>query len=664
MAMLDRELSEIRVAAASAPKNMPVQHALEVVPKQRIELTVEETTRFAALETTDLDASAVAPPARRTEPIVSNLRNQAAAQPEKMAVLRASDEAVVEAQASGRFRMAQAGTGVSVAEEPIRARQQPSADEPRRFLVPRSSKYRPDFDLYNPDLPPDQDPLQQIVDIDFRDMDLTNVVELLAQQAQINVIAGTELSGKVTANLKNVPLGRAFEIVLRLNGLGIVEEAGVYRITTYEEAVASRRETSMIFLRNAQAPEIEQSLNDLISLGADTNTVSVAANASTNVIMISGPRERVQELEAVVAELDVAEQVIPTLTVPIKLNYTEPAQMLPVIEKLVSESGKASADTRGRHIVVTDIPVKIQEIEAVIASIDIPVKQVSIESMIVDALMEDNAQTGVEWLLNSAQVVTPVAVPIGEGASIPEAAFGAALGDTALGSALSFGLVRGDIELTATVAAQVRNQNAELLANPTIVTVENQPATINITTEFPFQERTQTDGGGQIASTEFKEIGTILTVTPRVTHDDDIVATVDVKESTVIGFSETGVPIEAKRTADTTIRLNNGQTIYIGGLRSTNDTLTETKVPFLGDIPVLNTLFKSSEKGTQNIELLVFLTCEVLPFDYPELTPYEKTRYDKLGGIPMRPQGEKDLVNAYLHPERSRDPFYKWRRAK
>ena len=653
--------------------------AIESVATAPVYLAHQDETRMAVLtNTTGGQNTLAAPPAPRARPASRDINTNLIENPIKMAVLRASSSDLETAAKNGMLIMAQQETtGITEAQgrpsTPVQG--QTDTSGPRRYRVPKTSGARPQFSLYNEDMPADQDPLRQLVDIDFSEMNLSNVVSLLAQKGEINVIAGTEVSGTVTANLKNIPLGRAIEIVLRMNGLGIVEEAGVYRITTYDEAISSQRETKMVFLKNAQADEVKATLDDVLVNATNGDLISVSANAATNVVILSGPREAVEQLEGVVAELDVAEPVIPTVTLPIKLNYSEPIELLPVVNGLLSELGSVTADPRSRHIIVTDIPVKVQEIQALIASIDLPVKQVSIDAMIVDVQLDDDAQTGVDWILNSIsseQQITAstfetengVLTTNTEGNFVPKLGIANAFLPTSAASQIFFKVLGGDIDLSAIIAAEVTSRNAKLLANPTITTIENKPAIIRIVQEFPYQELTQTSEGGSIGSTKFKEIGTVLEVTPRVTHDNYIIAEIDAKESTVVGFTVTEVPIEAKRQAQTTLRLADGQTIFIGGMRSFEDRLTVRKTPILGDIPILNFLFTNKRSQQTNTELMIFLTCSVLPDDMPELTPYEKGRFDELGGTPQKVDGTRVLVNSYIHPEEQRDPFYKWKRTK
>lgn len=552
-----------------------------------------------------------------------------------------------------------------------RARQMHSASGDRIVLAQASgtgisssdrttSKSRPDYSLYRRDVPADQDPLQQLVNIDFREMDLANVVSLLAQKAQISVMAGAEVSGTVTANLQDVPLGRAIEILLRMNGLGIVEESGVYRITTYEEAVASRRETKMIFLQNAQAVDVVASVEAIMN-GPDAGLMSISSNAATNIIILAGPSELLHEIADIIEQLDIADPVIPTVTVPVKLNYAQPSDIIPVIEPLLSPSGQVTGDLRSRHVIITDLPIRVEELVALIRSIDLPVKQVSVEAMIIDAKLADNAQTGVSWTIDAIRS-SPTTKTLTSLGGIFNLGTGLTK-DNAAGH-VGFGIITGDINMSAVLMAQVSSGNATLIANPTVVTIENQTARISISQEIPYTENSQSAAGGSQTSTKFKEIGTILEVTPRVTHDNHIIVKIDAKQSDTKSLSVSGVPIEDKREASTTLRLNDGQTVYIGGLRKFDDDLTVRKVPILGDIPILNLLFSNRIVNKESIELLIFLTCNVLADDFPDLTPYQKEQYDLLGGHPLVPDATRATVRSYIHPEEMRDPIYKWRRSK
>ncbi|NUM52175.1 MAG: AMIN domain-containing protein [Candidatus Hydrogenedentes bacterium] len=515
------------------------------------------------------------------------------------------------------------------------------------------------------ELPPGVDPLDQIVNIDFREMDLSNVVSLLAKKGQVNVIAGTEVTGTVTADIRNVPLRKAMDMVLRMNGLGIVEEEGIFRIVPYEEAVAARRTTKMIPLTNAQADDVKTTLEGILIGGRDAKLVTVSANKNTNVIIVSGPEERAAVFEKLARELDVKEPTLPTVTEAIKLNYLDPKSAKPIAETLMSEKiGKVEIDTEGRHVVVTDVPAAVDRMKQLLASVDKPVKQVAIEAMIVDAVLRDASQTGVDWTIEAIRRHSSNGDLVSDVSQLAFDGNLGAVGTEALNAGvLSLGILSSEVRLNATIAAEVQSRNAQILASPSIVTVENQPATISIVQEFPYQEITQGLTGPPVASTEFKPIGVTLDVTPRITHTNDTIVLLQAKQSSVSGLTETGVPIEDKREAQTTLRAQNGRTIFIGGLRNTSNNLNVSKIPVLGDIPVLNFMFRNTNVEKVNTELLIFLTCHVMDQELPELTATQQEEFDKLDATPKVPDGQRANFHDIVRPQDMRDPMWKWRRS-
>jgi len=516
------------------------------------------------------------------------------------------------------------------------------------------------------------DPMDQIVNIDFRDMDLTNVVALLAQKAQINVIAGANLTGAVTASLKDVTLRQAIDTVLRMNNLGIMEEEGIYRIVPYEEAVAAKRKTAMVTLENAKAADVKKTIEEVVKGSPDDTLFSVSANGSTNILILSGPEARVAEFEQLAKDLDVAKPVTPTVTEAIKVNNAEPSELADLIKSMVSpEIGKVAIDTRSRHIVVTDQPVVLEQVRDLIKQVDMPVKQVSVDAMIIDAVLSNNSETGVDWVYKAVHSYNSEGHQIGS--LVGPVAGADATGDqivrdvvsdmTAAGTGfLSLGLLTDKVNIKAAIAAQIDNSNARLLANPLVVTVENQKATINISNEIPYQESKQSLTGPPMVSTAFKEIGILLEVTPKVSHDDHILAKINAKQSHQSGVFN-NIPIEAKRTTETTLRTKNGQTIFIGGLRRLDDSTQVKKVPVLGDIPVLNILFRNNVIQKQSTELLVFLTCNVLPDEIAPLSPELQSVHDELDNTPKVPTKRGGIGRTMLRPKEVTDREWHWRRS-
>lgn len=510
------------------------------------------------------------------------------------------------------------------------------------------------------------DPWLQTVNIDFREMELANVVAILAHKAGVNVVAGADLTGTVTANLHDITLRQAMETVLRLNGLGLLEEEGVYHIVPYNEAVAFQRETEIIKLENAKASDLRKVLQESLRGAPYEKQVTFAANDATNLLVISGPAKRLPQIVAMARQMDVAEPVLPTVTEAIQLNYSKPSELVETVSKVLTPSiGKAAADDRARHLIITDVPAAIEQVRQLVKQLDIAVKQVAIETMVVDVTLDDRAETGVDWLFNVLRRQSRRDAALGNDVFVSDLqrldmGTNLGLGPQSAGI-LNFGILTDRIDWRGLIQAEVRNQNGDLVSNPVVVTVENKPAQIQISSEVPYTDIQQTSQGGTQTVTKFKDIGTLLTVTPQVTHDNHIIAEMDVKESNLAGEFQ-GVPIEAKRAVKTTLNLDSGQTIFMGGLRKSNRDATVRKVPVLGDVPVFNVLFRQNVRNEKVNELLVFLTCRVIDTKEP-LTARQEEKLSEGQRREVKVDAQGALFHDMFYPAEMRDPIWKYRRS-
>lgn len=665
LALLDVELRTLRSEHDPVELHLAaLDAALKKVKAQDLELTLTDPVQVAAL-TGDLlgvgppvAASSMqavtAPPARRKS------FGRGRAPGKRLDILRPPAGFSRQDPADGRIVLAQAQQDAAQVTEAEDV-QDAQADQRESTQTLQSLS-----DIANLQVT-EEDPLQQLVTLDFRGMDISNIVGILAEKAGINIIAGPAVQGAVTFSLRDVTLQQAIESILQSNGLGMIQERGIWRITTYEEAVASRRLRRIVPLLSASAVDIQSTLQEVVS-GPDQALISITANETTNVIILAGPLNLINEYEELIHLLDLAEPKIPTLTETVPLNYADPADLLDIITPRMSDAGQVSADFRSRQLILTDLPKNIELLKELIAALDKPVKQVGIEAMIVDAILSDNGETGIDWILNMLgrhQTPPPIAFQEPRAGDMNNLTLLSNFNPGLLGAQLAFATLSGDFDFRAAISAEVRSENALLLASPFIVTVENKPARIAIAEEIPYQELTQATTGPPIATTEFKEVGTILEVTPRVTNDNHILIDLDAKQSDTKGESVTGVPPEDKREMTTTLLLRDGQTIFIGGLRRFDDEITVRKTPILGDIPILNLLFRSQAVVHENLELMIFLTCNVLGEDVPDLTPRQKRKFDELGGRMGAVHGTKALLDGYRKGKSGgTKPFAKWRRKK
>lgn len=594
-----------------------------------------------------------------------------------MRLAQAEEEALIEPESDNGVVEAEAFTPDVVEEEPLPVLTD-DAPEAEMTALPRPA-------VFQPAVPEDADAmieratvqrtitplhmldevLAQPITANFRDTELADVLAILARRAGVNVVGGTAITGRVTIYLKDVPLRQAMELSLQQNNLGIIQEGNVFRIVPLQEAQAANRISHTVYLQNADPEDIARTLDAVVMTTMDASLTSISPNKATRILIISGPPARVNELVMLANELDVAEPALPTITEAIALNYAEPEQIRAIIESMLTpEVGNVETDVRSRSIIVTDVPVVIEQVRAMLVNIDRPVKQVSIHAMLVDVVLRDSSTIGTQWVLDLLRRRSRSGELVG---NLENLSFSTNLGnvgaDALNAGILNIGVLSSRVNVQAAIAAETASGNSEILANPMVVTVENKPATISIVQEFPYQELTQTTQGPPVASTSFKDIGITLDVTPRVTNDDHVIVDLIAKQSSVSGLTQDGIPIEDKRQAQTTLRVANDETIFIGGLRNVSDRLDVSKVPMLGDIPIINFMFRNTDAQKINTELMIFLTCSILGESLPPLTADQEVKYEAIHTHPRVPNAEQVMFRNLTHPSEMRDPVWKWRRA-
>jgi type IV pilus assembly protein PilQ len=422
--------------------------------------------------------------------------------------------------------------------------------------------------------------------LNFQDIDSRAVLQLLADVSGRNIVVSDTVSGNVTLRLQSVPWDQALDIVLATKGLDMRENGNVIIV--------------------APAAEIAQrELSDLES------------------------RKEIKELEPLTAEY-------------LQVNYAKAGDLANLIEgdggnALISERGSVSIDERTNTLLVQDTADRIASIRTLVATLDIPVRQVLIESRIVIVRDDFSRDLGVRWgatvvtdtsnglnaisgnssgtntIINSAidNINTsgspyPVDVPDLDDRFMVNVPVAAPAGSLALSILSDDFLV--DLELSA-VQAEGRG---EVISSPRVITANQKEANIKQGVEIPYQESASSGA----TTTQFKEAVLSLTVTPHITPDDRVIMDLIVTKDSVgeVVTTERGgaVPSIDTRSIETQVLVNNGQTVVLGGIYETEQGETVTKVPFLGDIPGLGVLFRSTRIVSNKSELLIFVTPKIL----------------------------------------------------
>ncbi len=308
------------------------------------------------------------------------------------------------------------------------------------------------------------------------------------------------------------------------------------------------------------------------------------------------PKPAKVEAEGKTATVPEPEETVATEV--FKLNFANAREIEKTISKLVSRDGRVGTDERLNSIVIRDTTANLAHIRRAIESLDVKAPQVMIEVLIVNVKLTDELEMGVDWTkLGTSQNY------FSQGLSIT-------------GSANPFGKVtfsstpdnwnfQGLIDFVET------NKDVRILANPKVLVLNNHTATIDSVEEIPYKELSETSAGGSIGTVSFKEAGIKLEVTPQITDDGYIIMHVKPEQSAQVStftIENSETPVIETRKTDTTLRVRDGQTIIIGGLRKSEPSMVESKIPILGDIPFIGVLFRKVDIDQIESELGVFIT--------------------------------------------------------
>jgi len=438
------------------------------------------------------------------------------------------------------------------------------------------------------------------ISLNFQNIEVRAVLQLIADFTELNLVASDTVSGSITLRLQNVPWDQALELVLKTKGLDSRQIGNVLMVAPAQEIAERERQ------------EIESN-------------------------------KQFAELAPLQSEF-------------IRIRYAKAAEVVNLFEagseeggSLVSERGSVVVDDRTNSIIVTDTAAKQAEIRNLIERVDIPIRQVMIEARIVIAQTNLDEELGIEWgggyiNTNNGNVVsvsgsreqvvslnndivagqTPTLnYPIkggqqqggGGGQQQQNQGLGAALVDLGLTTATSgfaVGFTSNDLFLTAELSALEASGQGEVVSQPRIITGDKQQATIKSGTEVPYQE----GAASGATTTAFKEAVLKLEVTPNITPDDRILLDLVVNQDSVGEFVPSGtgglIPTIDTTELTTQVLVGNGETVVLGGVFKTEEITQVQKVPFLGDIPYVGTLFKSTSNKSSKNETLIFITPRIL----------------------------------------------------
>ncbi len=329
-----------------------------------------------------------------------------------------------------------------------------------------------------------------------------------------------------------------------------------------------------------------------------------------------------------------------------RITYADAKSVAKSLEDFLSKDGTIAVNAGTSNIMISDTEAKIKAIDNFILEVDRITPQIMVEARIYDISSKNRLDQGVLWSAGTNTTYDSSGNPInGNRDPFTVGGFSGATSFTeAADGMFRFGILNSAVNIDVMLKSEQEDIKAELLANPRVMVLDNEQANIRIISEIPYQELTQTAGGGNIGTTEFKNVGVELQVTPHVTRKGmirmHIRPTFSIKTGEVsIGLGGTGItspqPIVDTRQTDTITLVKDRQTIILGGLRKQEKNMQKNKVPFFGDLPLFGEIFKFEGEETITSELVVFITPRII--HNQELTEVEKKQFDSTVINPLLP---------------------------
>ncbi len=339
-----------------------------------------------------------------------------------------------------------------------------------------------------------------------------------------------------------------------------------------------------------------------------------------------------------------------TITEVFHTNFADATSLKTTVEAILTEAGGVVVDARTNALVVSDIPENMSTIDSLVRDLDNPTGQVLIEARIIEIADEANLDLGVEWGYGNYDADEGISYGGGFNRvhyyedsmddqgnvikTLVEDKANEGLLDLSFGKWTSF--LDGFQDISARVRAMERDGIAEVLAEPSILTLDNQEALIAITSHVAMAKKTTIANEGTVTiEPVYGDVGVTLKVTPHVNNDDFVTMTIEPEVSSASRsayFPDEAVDTR-KRTAKTTVMAQDGETIVIGGLMRKDVSETHFKVPLLGDIPLLGRLFRKSVENETNSEVMVFITPHILgPEALKRITERKEQRAEELIG--------------------------------
>lgn len=458
-------------------------------------------------------------------------------------------------------------------------------------------------------------PSETIISLNVKGEELYNVLRLIAEKTSLNIVINEKVRGKITLRLENVELFQALDALLEGTGFGYKEKDGIIQILS-EEELLEERVTEVILLEYSKAEEIADICGCFLSPSG-----AMEIDPMANALILADVPESVKRIKEVAAKLDIES---PLKERRFQLKYVgtieieEKNILHETLSKMVKEPESFFMDSLTNSVHLVASPSTIKKVEDYLKRADEVPKRIMIKAEFIEVRLDALRDLGINWRWEGAYEGYPL------GATVGHEYDSSVFSTPATGMGIIFGTAKE--ALRGVINMLVTEGKANVLSSPSIVTLDGQEAKIFVGDKYPYITKTYVEEEWK-ETTQFYEVGATLLVTPYL-REEGVIIDLQPQVNEISGAppSPGAPPIIGVREAKTQIRVNDGETIIIGGLLRDIETETMEGTPFLSRIPFLGLFFRSKKTIRGKTDLLIFVTPYVLPEKLEEGDLIEKRK--------------------------------------
>jgi type II secretory pathway component GspD/PulD (secretin) len=459
--------------------------------------------------------------------------------------------------------------------------------------------------------------LKNSISLDLRGIDVIEVLKFLAAQGSLNIVTSPEVQGRATLVLTDVSVRDALEIILVSNGLAVERRGKILYVMSgplYEQLYGLRysdpRQSLTIQLRYANANQVGTLLSNIKS-----PVGRIVIDEPTATLAILDVPSVLSQMQSLIGSVDIPtiERQLPTQTKTIPLQFAKAEEVEGAIKSaLTEEVGELRLDKRSNALIITDMPARMPQLEALVQAFDARTRQVDIEASILSVTLRDEFDTGIEWTWMSESLKFP---DVTVTHSTPIAS------DATNAVKMVVGTI-GENDVTATIKALHHFGDTKVLSSPQIAVMNGEDAKILVGRREAYVTTTVTQAQSTATTAEtieFIDVGVKLFVTPVINETGYVTMKIRPEVSSVVSTLQTStgnkIPIVETTEAETKVVVRDGRTVMIGGLMKDETTLTKQRIPVLGTLPLVGALFSNRSDRIKKTELVILLTPHVTTGD-------------------------------------------------